>query len=430
MNILVVGGGAREHALCWAIGQSPLCKHLYCAPGNAGIATDAICLPIEVEEQDILVDWARDHAIDFVVVGSEVPLVAGMIEQFEASGIAAFGPTAEAAQLESSKVFMKNLCVQYGIPTASFQCFQDHEAAYAYIHKQGVPIVIKADGLAAGKGVTVARTIEEASIAVDKWLSIAGTQLVIEECLIGEEVSFFALVDGSHVLALASAQDHKTVFDNDQGPNTGGMGACSPVPFMTAELESQIMSEIIEPIVHAMAVANKPFKGVLYAGLMILSTPDGLVPTLLECNVRFGDPECQVLMVRLRSDILPALIATRDGVLDTFDLRWRSEAAVGVVLATKGYPGKYIKGTPIYGLDALTQEANVFVFHAATARGDDTQWFAQGGRVLTVTAIGTTVLEARERVYKAIDRITWPEGHYRRDIGYRAVTFCRPSKDG
>ena len=352
MRILVVGGGGREHALCWAIAASPLCDALYCAPGNAGIAQDAECVDIAADDVDGLVVFATDQAIDLVVVGPEAPLVLGLVDRLDAAGIRGFGPHADAAMLEGSKGFMKDLCARHGIPTAAYGRFTDADAAKAYIREQGAPIVVKADGLAAGKGVTVAHSVDEALAAVDqamndKAFGAAGAELVIEEFLPGEELSFFALVDGESALPLAGAQDHKAVGDGDTGPNTGGMGAYSPAPSLTEALEAEVMETIILPTVRGMAADGHPYRGVLYAGLML----DGGKPKLLEYNVRFGDPECQVLMIRLRSDIVPALVAACDGTLDTFDLRWSDEAALTVVLAANGYPGAYEKGTEIRGLD-------------------------------------------------------------------------------
>ncbi|MDX1422342.1 MAG: phosphoribosylamine--glycine ligase [Kiloniellales bacterium] len=422
MRILVVGGGGREHALCWAIAASPLCDRLFCAPGNAGIAREATCVPIGAEDVEALVAFARDEAIDFVVVGPEAPLVLGLADRLAEAGIKAFGPSAAAAALEGSKAFMKDLCAKYGIPTAAYARFADADAAKAYLRERGAPIVVKADGLAAGKGVTVAASLAEAEAAVDAALvegafGAAGAEVVIEERLVGEEASVFALVDGTSVLPLASAQDHKAVGDGDTGPNTGGMGAYSPAPVVSDEVARRAMTEILEPTVRAMREEGRPFRGVLYAGLMI--TAEG--PKLLEYNVRFGDPECQVLMARLKSDLLPALIATSDGVLESFDLRWHDEAALVVVLAAKGYPGAYRKGTVIRGVEAAEEDERVVVFHAGTKAGDDGALVADGGRVLGVTALGATVAEAQRRAYAAVDRIDWPEGFCRRDIGWRAL---------
>jgi len=420
MRILVVGGGGREHALCWAIAASPLCDALYCAPGNAGIAQDAECVDIAADDVDGLVVFATDQAIDLVVVGPEAPLVLGLVDRLDAAGIRAFGPRADAAMLEGSKGFMKDLCARHGIPTAAYGRFTDADAAKAYIREQGAPIVVKADGLAAGKGVTVAQSVDEALAAVDqamndKTFGAAGAELVIEEFLPGEELSFFALVDGESALPLAGAQDHKAVGDGDTGPNTGGMGAYSPAPSLTEALEAEVMETIILPTVRGMAADGHPYRGVLYAGLML----DGGKPKLLEYNVRFGDPECQVLMMRLRSDIVPALVAACDGTLDTFDLRWSDEAALTVVLAANGYPGAYEKGTEIRGLDDAAA-TGATVFHAGTA-AEDAQILATGGRVLNVTARGANITDAQANAYAAVDAIDWPDGFCRRDIGWRAV---------
>jgi phosphoribosylamine--glycine ligase len=422
MKVLVVGSGGREHALCWAIAASPICDALYCAPGNAGIAADAECVPVAAEDIDGLVAFATDKRIDFVVVGPEAPLVAGLVDRLSAAGIKAFGPTAAAAALEGSKGFTKDLCAKYDIPTAAYRRFSDLAAAKAYIRERGAPIVIKADGLTAGKGVTVARSLDEALAAAEDALSggrfgEAGAEIVVEECLEGEEVSVFALCDGTSALMMAAAQDHKAVYDGDKGPNTGGMGAYSPAPVMTDALAVEIEETVIRRTVAAMKAEGRPYTGVLYAGLMI--TADG--PKLIEYNVRFGDPECQVLMLRLKSDLLPALLAACDGLLDTFDLRWYEEVALTVVMASNGYPGSYNKGSEIRGLDAAGTDDKVKVFHAGTARRADGALIATGGRVLNVTALGDTVREAQQRAYAAIDRIDWPGGFCRRDIGWRAV---------
>jgi phosphoribosylamine--glycine ligase len=423
MKVLVVGSGGREHALCWSIAASPLCDKLYCAPGNAGIAAEAECVPIGAEDVPALVDFARKEAIDFVVVGPEVPLCAGLVDRLDDAGIKAFGPSAAAARLEGSKGFMKDICGKYDIPTASYGRFDDAEAAKDYIRAQGAPIVVKADGLAAGKGVTVAHSVDEALAAVDDALldglfGEAGAEVVVEECLVGEEVSVFAICDGVHAVLLDSAQDHKAAYDGDTGPNTGGMGAYSPAPIMDEALTETVRTTIIEPTLAAMAAEDCPFKGVLFAGLMV--TDSG--PKLLEYNVRFGDPECQVLMTRLMSDILPALIASADGVLDSFDLRWYEDAALTVVMATEGYPDAYQKGSEIKGIDtAMAADENVTVFHAGTSLDESGKLRATGGRVLNVTARGASVKEAQARAYGAVDRIDWPEGFCRRDIGWRAV---------
>ncbi len=419
MKVLVVGSGGREHALCWAIAASPLCSRLYCAPGNAGIARDAECVPIAADDIAGIVNFCNDEAIDFVVVGPEGPLVAGLVDRLAEAGIMAFGPRADAAVLEGSKGFTKDLCARYGIPTAAYGRFADAASAKAFVREKGAPIVVKADGLAAGKGVIMAETEEQALSAIDEIFGgkfgAAGAEVVIEEWMIGEEASFFALVDGEHALALATAQDHKRAFDGDTGPNTGGMGAYSPAPVMTQAMIDAVMDRIINPTVAAMHREGREFRGVLFAGLMI--TDKG--PQLIEYNVRFGDPECQVLMMRLKSDILPALIAAADGQLANFDLRWRDEPALTVVVAANGYPGDYKKGTVIGGLDEAGKDG-VQVFHAGTAMKDG-KVVATGGRVLAVTALGKTIAEAREKAYEAVDRIDWPDGFCRRDIGWRAI---------
>jgi phosphoribosylamine--glycine ligase len=419
MKVLVVGSGGREHALCWAIAASPLCDRLYCAPGNGGIARDAECVAIAADDIAGLVAFCRERAIDFVVVGPEQPLVAGLVDALAEAGIKAFGPSAEAARLEGSKGFTKDLCARHGIPTAAYGRFADAASAREFVRRKGAPIVVKADGLAAGKGVIMAETEAEALAAVDDIFGgrfgAAGAEVVIEEWLAGEEASFFALVDGEHALPLAAAQDHKRAFDGDTGPNTGGMGAYSPAPVVTGAVADEVMQRIVRPTVAAMRAEGRPFRGVLFAGLMI--TAEG--PKLIEYNVRFGDPECQVLMMRLKSDILPALVAAADGQLSRFDLRWRDEAALSVVMAARGYPGEYEKGTPIAGLDGIGDD-DVTVFHAGTALSDG-RLVATGGRVLAVTARGATVAEARDRAYAAVDRIDWPGGFCRRDIGWRAV---------
>jgi phosphoribosylamine--glycine ligase len=422
MRILVVGSGGREHALCWAIAASPLCDKLYCAPGNAGIAADAECVPIKVDEIEKLLDFAKTQKIDFTVVGPEAPLVAGLADRLRAAGIKTFGPSQKAAALEGSKAFMKELCAKYGIPTARFRRFRDAESAKKYVATEGCPIVIKADGLAAGKGVVVAQTQKEAEKAIESMLverefGDSGAEIVVEEFLSGEEASFFALVDGKTALALASAQDHKTVGEGDTGPNTGGMGAYSPAPVVSDAMAEQVMRTIIRPTVEAMAAEDRPFKGVLFAGLMIGAKG----PRLLEYNVRFGDPECQVLCLRLMSDLLPALIAAADGELAHFHLRWRAESALTVVMASRGYPGPYKKGTEIRGLDRAAQLQDVVVFHAGTERSADGRILATGGRVLGVSALGKSVAEAQARAYAAVDQIDWPEGFCRRDIGWRAL---------
>ncbi|HVA12190.1 MAG TPA: phosphoribosylamine--glycine ligase [Stellaceae bacterium] len=422
MRVLIVGSGGREHALAWAIAGSPLCDTLYCAPGNPGIAAEAICVPIAATDRDALLAFAKNERIDFVVVGPEAPLVAGLVDQLDAAGIAAFGPSAAAAALEGSKGFTKDLCAKYGIPTARYRRFTDAAAAKQYARDAGAPIVVKADGLAAGKGVTVATSLAEAEAAIDDALvanrfGAAGAEVVVEEFLAGEEASFFALCDGKTALALASAQDHKRVGDGDTGPNTGGMGAYSPAPCVTPAIADQVMARIIRPTLAAMTREGRPYKGVLYAGLML--TAEG--PKLIEYNARFGDPECQVLLPRLKSDLLPALLAAHDGVLKDFDLRWRNEAALCVVLAAKGYPDDPQRGSEIRNLAAAAaSDPQVSIFHAGTTQAGD-KLLAEGGRVLNVVGLGATIDEARRRAYAVVDRIDWPEGFCRRDIGWRAL---------
>ena len=420
MNVLLIGSGGREHALAWALSASPLLTKLYCAPGNAGIEPCAECVPLDAADHSAVIDFCRAHAIGLVVIGPEAPLVAGLADDLRAAGVKTFGPGKDGAQLEGSKGFTKALCAEAGIPTAPFGHFSGREAALAYLSGKPVPIVIKADGLAAGKGVIIAQTRQQADAAVndcfDGEFGPAGASVVIEELLQGEEASFFALCDGKNVLPLASAQDHKRAFDGDQGPNTGGMGAYSPAPVMTPEMERRTMQEIILPTVAALKARGIIFQGVLYAGLMI----DAEGPKLIEYNVRFGDPECQVLMMRLNSDFLAALLATADGVLDRFSLRWSADTALTVVMAANGYPGDYAKGSPIGGLDAAAGDDHVMIFHAGTKR-DGGRILSNGGRVLNVTALGGSATEARRRAYDAIARIDWPGGFYRRDIGWRAI---------
>jgi phosphoribosylamine--glycine ligase len=421
MRILVVGSGGREHALCWAIAASPLCDALFCAPGTPGIAAEATCVALAATDIAGIVAFCGGEKIDFVVVGPEQPLVAGIVDRLEEAGIAAFGPTAAAAALEGSKGFTKDFCARHAIPTAAYRRFDDAAAAKEYVAGQHLPIVVKADGLAAGKGVTIARSIAEANAAIDEAIvgqrfGAAGAALVIEEFLDGEEASFFALVDGNFALPLASAQDHKQVGDGDAGPNTGGMGACSPAPCVTPAIAAAVMATIIRPTVAGMAAEGTPFNGVLYAGLML--TDEG--PKLIEYNTRFGDPECQVLMLRLKSDILPALIAARDGTLRNLDLRWRDDTALCVVLAAKGYPGQPLRGTEIKGLAAAAGDQSVQIFHAGT-REEHGRILADGGRVLGVAAIGKDAAAAQRKAYEAVDRIDWRDGFCRRDIGWRAI---------
>jgi phosphoribosylamine--glycine ligase len=420
MNVLLIGSGGREHALAWALRASPQLDKLFCAPGNAGIADVAECVRLDIADHEAVLRFCREHNVGLVMIGPEAPLVAGLGDALGAAGTRYFGPTQAAAQLEGSKGFTKDLCREANIPTAAYGRFRDAASAKTYLATQALPIVVKADGLAAGKGVVIAATRAEAEAAIDACFSgafgAAGSEVVVEEFLEGEEASFFALCDGVTALPLASAQDHKRVGEGDTGPNTGGMGAYSPAPVMTQDITDRVMREIITPTVDAMAKRGTPFKGVLFAGLMI--TASG--PKLIEYNVRFGDPETQVLMMRLKSDLLAALVATADGALKGFDLHWSDDAALTVVMAANGYPGTPLKGTEINGLEAAKLVPNVEIFHAGTRR-DGARLLADGGRVLNVTGRGRTVAEARDAAYAAIAKIDWPGGFYRKDIGWRAL---------
>jgi len=420
MKILLLGSGGREHALAWKIAASPLLTKLWCAPGNAGIAREAECIALDVADHAAVIAFCQREEVDLVVVGPETPLAAGIVDDLARAGIKAFGPSKQAARLEGSKGFTKDLCTEFNIPTGAYRRFDNATDALVYVRKQGAPIVVKADGLAAGKGVVVAMTLPEAEAAIammfDGAFGAAGAEVVIEEYLTGREISFFALCDGETAIPLASAQDHKRVFDHDQGPNTGGMGAYSPTPFVTPAIHDQIMADIIGPTVAGMKARGTPFRGVLYAGVML--TANG--PKLFEYNVRFGDPECQVLMLRMMSDLVPAMLAACDGELKHFDLRWYPEPALTVVMAARGYPGDYARGTRIEGLEEAAQIEGVEIFQAGTIAKDGAI-LANGGRVLNVCASGKTVIQARQRAYAAIDRIKWPEGFCRRDIGWQAV---------
>ncbi len=420
MNILLIGSGGREHALAWKISQSPLLKTLYCAPGNGGMQDVATAVEINTNDHAAVVEFCQEFDISLVVVGPEAPLVDGLADTLDAAGISVFGPKATAAQLEGSKGFTKDICAKYNIPTAAYGRFSDAASAKAYVQENGAPIVVKADGLAAGKGVILAQTVSEAEEAIDDMFrgafGDAGVEVVVEEFLVGEEASFFALSDGTTVLPLATAQDHKAVGDGDTGPNTGGMGAYSPAPVMTDEMSERVLHEIIEPTVKAMQDLGCPYQGVFFAGLMI--TKDG--PKLIEYNCRFGDPECQVLMMRMQSDIVPLLVACAKGRLAEQSVSWHEQTALTVVLAATGYPGSYEKNTLIQGLDRAAARDNTFVFHAGTKR-DNGDIRAVGGRVLNVTALGTNVSEAQASAYSAIEDIDWPEGFCRSDIGWRAV---------
>jgi phosphoribosylamine---glycine ligase len=427
MNVLILGSGGREHALAWAIAASPLLTKLWCAPGNAGISEIAECVGIGVDDNETILQFCRDHKVHFVVVGPEGPLVAGIVDVLAAAGIKAFGPSKAAAQLEGSKGFSKDFFTAFKIPTAAYGRFKNAEAARAYVAGQAMPIVVKADGLAAGKGVVIAESHAQADAAIDACFGgafgAAGAEVVIEEFMEGEEASFFALVDGEHALALAAAQDHKRVGEGDVGPNTGGMGAYSPAPIMTTAMTERVMAEIIRPTVAGMSQRGTPYRGVLFAGLMITKTG----PKLIEYNVRFGDPETQVILLRLKSDLLAALLATTNATLKSIDLQWRDEATVTVVYAAKGYPDKPQRGTQIKGLAAAAACPGAIVFHAGTLQRDG-HVLANGGRVLNVTATGRTVGEAQKRAYAALGQIDWPGGFYRRDIGWRAIAREEQSK--
>src|SRR5262245_4275167 len=420
MNVLLIGSGGREHALAWKIAASPMLTRLYAAPGNPGIAREAECVALDVADHAAIAEFCRQKAIDLVVVGTEGPLVAGLADDLAGAGIPVFGPSGKAAQLEGSKGFTKDLCAKYGIPTGAYQRFNNAPKAKAYVRSQGAPIVVKADGLAAGKGVTVAMTVAEALDAINACyegaFGEAGAEVVVEEYLKGEEASFFCLCDGKTALTFGTAQDHKRVGEGDTGTNTGGMGAYSPAPVMTPEITERTIREIIEPTLRGMAEVGEPFCGVLFAGLMI--TGEG--PKLIEFNTRFGDPECQVLMPRLKDDVLVLMKAAADGQLSHMSARWRDEPALTVVMAANGYPGAPEKGSVIHGLEEAAAEAGVENVHAGTALSDG-QVIATGGRVLNVTAMGRTVTEAQAKAYAAVEKIDWPEGFCRKDIGWRAV---------
>ncbi len=421
MRVLVVGSGGREHALCWALAASPLLTKLWCAPGNPGTAQHAENVPIGVLDVAALVDFARQNAVDLVVPGPEAPLVAGIADALAHVGIACCGPSAAAARLEGSKTFTKEIADAAGIPTAKWERFDDAETARDFVRRRGAPIVVKADGLAAGKGVVVAASVAEAEQAItdfmdSRTLGHAGDSLVIEECLIGEEISFFALCDGKHAIALGAAQDHKRVGEGDTGPNTGGMGAYSPPPVFTPELEHETMARIVRPALAELARQGTPFRGILFAGLML--TADG--PKLIEFNVRFGDPEAECLLPRLQSDLLPALLAACDGELANFALRWRKRSALSVVMAARGYPGTPVRHSKLGSLAAAEAVPGALVFQSGTERLDG-QLVSSGGRVLTVCGTGETLAEAQACAYRAVGAVHWPEGFFRRDIGWRAL---------
>jgi phosphoribosylamine--glycine ligase len=419
MNVLLIGSGGREHALAWKIAASPMLTRLFAAPGNPGIVKEAECAALDAADHAAVLAFCRENSIDLVVVGPEAPLVAGLADILREAGVRVFGPSAAAARLEGSKGFTKDLCARFGIPTAAYGRFGNAQDAKAYVVKVGAPIVVKADGLAAGKGVTVAMSEDEARDAIDACFEGAfggaGAEVVVEEYLEGEEASFFCLCDGIVALPFGTAQDHKRVGEGDTGPNTGGMGAYSPAPAMTPAIVERTMREIIEPTMRGMAETGAPFSGILYAGLML--TVDG--PKLIEYNVRFGDPECQVLMPRLKDDILVLMRAAADGQLGHISVRWRDEAALTVVMAAKGYPASPEKGAPVSGIEEAEAEG-ALVFHAGTTEKDG-QLVASGGRVLDVTGLGATVAEAQRKAYAAVDRIGFPGGFCRRDIGWRAI---------
>lgn len=420
MNILVIGSGGREHSLSWKIAQSPLCDTIFVAPGNGGMGDIATCVSLDDSNHDQVVEFCRDNNIEFVVIGPEAPLVGGLSDRLVDEGITTFGPSAAAAILEGSKGFTKDLCAKYNIPTAAYGRFKGAASAKEFTAEKGAPIVIKADGLAAGKGVIIAETLTEANEAIDDifggQFGEAGAELVVEEFLCGEEASFFVLTDGENILPFGTAQDHKRVGEGDTGPNTGGMGAYSPAPVMDEAMIERTINEIILPTVKGMAAEGRPFKGVLFAGLMI--TDKG--PELIEYNARFGDPECQTLMMRLETDVVPALMACANGTLDQAKVSWSDKTAMNVVMAANGYPGSYKKNTVIKNLDEAGSADNVVIFHAGTKKEGNTI-LATGGRVLNITALSGSVIEAKNDAYAALDKINWPNGFCRRDIGWRAI---------
>ncbi len=426
MNVLILGGGAREHALALAVAKSPLLATLYVAPGNPGCADVAVNVALDIRNHGAIVDFCRSHAVGLVVVGPEAPLVAGVADDLSAAGIPCFGPSKAAAQLEGSKGFTKDFCREFGVPTGDYRRFQDKGAALAYVRAKGAPIVVKADGLAAGKGVVVALSLAEAESAIESMFAgafgAAGAEVVVEDYLPGEEISFFALCDGTRAAPLASAQDHKRVGDGDTGPNTGGMGAYSPPPIMTAALSERVMREIVMPTVVGMAKRGAPFRGVLFAGLMI--GEDG--PKLIEFNVRFGDPEAEAILARLDDDLLEFMLGCAKGAMPDRAPKFSDQTALTVVMAARGYPGPVEKGSPIKGLDAAGRVPGVSILHAATRR-DGEAIVSDGGRVLAITALGRDVSEARLRAYAAVDRLDWPGGFCRRDIGWRAIERQRGS---
>ncbi len=425
MKVLVVGGGGREHALVWKISQSPRVSKIYCAPGNAGISEQAELVPIKADDLQGLLAFAIKEKIDLTVVGPEDPLTRGIVDLFESQGLRIFGPNRKAAEIEGSKAFAKEMMKRYQIPTASYEIFDDPEKAIAYVHQKGVPVVVKADGLAAGKGVTVCRSIEEAirsilRIMVHRVFGEAGRRVVIEEFLEGEEASYIVFTDGETILPLASSQDHKAVFDGDQGPNTGGMGAYSPAPVVTEEVHKRIIDEILRPLIYGMRKDGRPYRGVIYAGLMI----ERGQPRVLEFNARFGDPETQPVLMRMKGDIVPILEACIDGQLSRLEMEWDPRPAVCVVMASRGYPGDYEKGKRIEGLEEVSRMKDVFVFHAGTARKNG-EIVTSGGRVLGVTGLGNSIPEAIDWTYQAVRKIYWEGVHYRTDIGKKALRWIK-----
>jgi phosphoribosylamine--glycine ligase len=425
MKVLVVGSGGREHALVWKIAQSPRVKEVVCAPGNGGISRIARCIAIAADDLEGLARFAQDEKIDLTVVGPELPLTMGIVDLFQKEGLTIFGASKGAAQLEGSKAFAKDLMKKYNIPSAEYRVFDDHDQAVAYIKKEGAPIVVKADGLAAGKGVFVAATVEEALEALDvimvkRIFGEAGERAVIEECLVGEEASFIAFSDGEHVLPMASSQDHKPIFDDDQGPNTGGMGAYSPAPMVTPAVHDRIMSEIMIPTVKALAAEGHPYHGVLYAGLMINAGE----PKVLEFNCRLGDPETQSIFMRMKGDLVPVMKACIDGGLAAVEIAWDPRTAVCVVMASQGYPGSYEKGKVIKGLEVVEGMEGVYCFHAGT-RVENGNYLTAGGRILGVTGLGKGIKEAMDVTYRAVAEITWDGAYFRTDIGEKALAWVK-----
>jgi phosphoribosylamine--glycine ligase len=423
MKVLVVGGGGREHALVWKIALSPRVTKVYCAPGNAGISEQATIVPIKANDLNGLLEFALKEKIDLTVVGPEDPLTQGIVDLFESKGLLMFGASRKAAEIEGSKAFAKEMMRKYHIPTAVYEIFDDRKEAVKYIRKQGAPIVVKADGLAAGKGVIICKTIDEAiqsvdKIMVEKIFGEAGKRVVVEEYLIGEEASYIAFTDGKAILPMASSQDHKSVFDGDQGPNTGGMGAYSPAPVVTDEVSENIIQKVLRPIIYGMGEEGRAYKGVLYAGLMIHNGH----PKVLEFNARFGDPETQPVLMRMKGDIVPILEACMKGTLSQHQIEWDNRASVCVVMASKGYPGDYETGKAIKGLKEVSRAEGVFVFHAGTAFKDN-QIITNGGRVLGVTGLGEDISRAIERTYQAVKKISWEGVHYRADIGQKALCW-------